>query len=109
MDVSPRTGTARFAMANIAIPDYHDFPNAISPNPKTVPGHASFEVSWGGGGDRVKVNDTTFDFDGEFAKGPMTISFTVSDDGGPVYTSDANGQTNPGPPGVGRERNGVFF
>ena len=109
MEISPRTGTARFAMQNIAIPDYHDFFNSITPGAKSVPAHASFEVIWSGGGDRVKVNDTTFDFAGEFMKGPMTITFTVSDDGGPVYTSDPNGQTNPGPPGVGRERNGVFF
>jgi hypothetical protein len=41
--------------------------------------------------------------------GPVTINFSVSDDGGTVITSDPDGQTNVGPPGVGHERNGVFF
>lgn len=109
IDVSPGSGRARFAIENLAITDYHDFGNAISENPTTKPGHASFEVIWAGRGDRQKVRDTTFDFAGEFVSGPMTITFTVSQDGGPVYTSDAAGQSNPGPPGVGHERNGVFF
>jgi len=42
--------------------------------------------------------------------GPATISFTASNDNSrAVYTSDAAGQSNPAPPAVGAEQNGVFF
>jgi len=110
VDVSPSRGQARFKIESIAIPDFHDFLNAISPNPATVPGHASFEVVWAGGGDRQNVRDRDFGFGGEFVTGAATISFRVSDDNDKtVYTSDPDGQTNPGPPAVGHERNGVFF
>lgn len=97
-------------MQNLALPDYHDFFNAISPNPASVPSHASFEVVWAGGGARQKVRDATFDFGGDYVTGPATISFSVwNDNSATRYRSDAAGQTTAGPPGVGHERNGVFF
>jgi hypothetical protein len=90
--------------------DYHDIVNSIGPNPSSVPGHVSFEVTWAGGGARQKVRDDTYDFGGDFVTGAATIAFTVSDDGSGVsYTADAAGQSNGLPPGVGHERNGVFF
>ena len=65
---------------------------------------------------RTKLRDDTFDFGGDFVSGPpglpgATIAFTVSDDGGnAVYTADKEGQSHePWIPGVGHERNGVFF
>jgi hypothetical protein len=109
IEVNQGTGQARFHVENLAIPDFHDFFNAVSPSPATVPGHVSFEVTWAGGGGRTKVRDTSYDFGGDYMTGPVTIEFSVSDDGGPVITSDPGGQTNVGSPGVGHERNGVFF
>ena len=50
--VDPGTGTARFRMQNVAVPDFHNFFNAISPFPSTLPGHVSFDVRWAGGGER---------------------------------------------------------
>ena len=103
------TGVAQYHLRGFAIPDFGDFGNAVSPSPTSVPAHVTFDVIWAGGGGRSKVRDSTFDFTGHYVTGPATISFSVSDDGGPVITSDAAGQSNPGPPGVGKERNGVFF
>ena len=112
VDVNPGRGRARFHLENVAIPDFHDFFNAIgrSPDPqKPVPSHASFDVRWHGRGDRQKVRDTVFDFGGEFVSGPADITFTVSNDGtGVTYTSVADGQ-NTGSAGVGHELNGAFF
>jgi hypothetical protein len=63
-----------------------------------------------GGGAHRNIRDTVFGFAGEFVTGDATISFTISDNNSPVtYTSDPGGQINPGPPGVGHERNGFFF
>ena len=42
------SGRARFHVKNLALPDYHDFGNAISPSPSSVPGHVSFDVRWSG-------------------------------------------------------------
>jgi hypothetical protein len=112
IDANTGTGAARFAMANLAIPDYHDFFNSISPSPTWVPAHASFEVVWQGGGERVKLRDGDFGFGGQYVGGPATVTFAASVDGEPtVYSSDADGQRNPddAPPGVGHERNGMFF
>ena len=109
-DVIPGQGRARFKVENMPMPDYHDFFNSLSPNPTKVPGHVSFEVTWAGGGERVKFRDSTFDYGVEVITGPATITFTASDDGGSeVYRSDAAGQGNPLDPIVGHERNGVFF
>ena len=107
--LDPVTGRARFHMQNLAVPDYHDFFSAISPSPESVPGLVSFDVRWAGGGDRTNVRDVAFDFAGEYVTGATTIDFVVSSNGGPAISSDANGQTNVGSPGVGHERNGVFF
>jgi hypothetical protein len=109
VQVNQGTGVARYQLEGFAIPDFGNFGNATSGSPTSVPAHVSFTVTWAAGGGRSKVRDTTFDFTGHYVSGPANISFSVSDDGGPVITSDAAGQSNPGPPGVGKERNGVFF
>ena len=108
-DSVPGQGRARFKSPRIAMPDYHDLFNAVLGGP-SVPGHVAFDVTWAGGGAKTKIRDDTYDFGGDFVAGPATISFTVSADGGAVYTADAAGQNN-GQfiPGVGHERNGVFF
>ena len=108
---APGAGMARFHAESLAIPDFHDFFNAISPEPDPVPrpSHVSFDVRWEGHGDRLRVRDADFGFAGEFVAGQATITFTAKDDDSPVvYTSVADGQTTLSA-GVGHERNGVFF
>jgi hypothetical protein len=111
VDVSPGSGRARFQAAGLAVPDFHDFFNAISPSPSPAPApsHVSFDTVWSGGGVHERVRDTDFGFVGDFVAGDATIAFTVANDGaGVTYTSDAAGQTTASA-GVGHERNGVFF
>jgi hypothetical protein len=111
-DVNQGRGTARFKAVNLPMPNYGTFENSVlNPNPTWVPGHVSFEVTWAGGGGRVKFRDSTFDYGGDFMMGPATITFTAFNDanGSEVYHSDAAGQSNPLSPSVGHERNGVFF
>jgi hypothetical protein len=109
MSAAPGAGTARLQAMSMAVPDFHDFFTAISPNPDTRPSHVSFDVRWAGGGDRLKVRDPDFGFVGEFVAGDATITFTCQDDDSPVvYTSVAEGQSTVSA-AVGHERNGVFF
>jgi hypothetical protein len=105
----PRKGTARFHVRRLAIPDFGDFGNSVSPNPTSVPGHVRFDMRWLGGGARSHISDAAFGFAGTYVAGDIHVDFSARDDGtGVVYRSDPDGQVTVGG-GVGRERNGVFF
>jgi hypothetical protein len=105
----PARGRARFAQTDMAVPDFHDFGNAVSPTPASVPGHVSFDVRWVRGGQAQKITDATFGFAGQFVPSTASIRFAVSDDGtGVIYKSDDAGQVTVSG-GVGKERNGAFF
>ena len=100
---------ARMHRTHMAVPDYHDFLNSISPSPKTRPGHVSFDVRWDGHDKRRHIRDDAFGFVGEYRPVRAQIHFRVSDDRSPVvYTSDTHGQKTVSG-GIGHERNGVFF
>jgi hypothetical protein len=107
--VDPATGAARFRMQNVAVPDFQDFFNAVSPFPSTLPAHVTFDVRWSGGGESTEIRDPVFGFEGTYVGGDASIMFRASDDNrrGVIFTSNP-GQTTVGS-GVGRERNGVFF
>jgi len=109
INVDDDDSQARLRVQNIAVPDFHDFLNAVSPDPASVRSHVSFDVRWRPHGDPVVVRDETFGFAGRFIPSEVTIEFTARNDGaGVMYRSDAaNQHTVSG--GVGRERNGVFF
>jgi hypothetical protein len=113
IDVSPGSGRARLHAEHVPVTDFHNLFIAVGlsePPPLPVPSHVSFDVRWSGSGDRRVLRDETFGFTGHYATSSATISFTASNDGGEVvYHSDAAGQSNVGQPGVGHERNGVFF
>ena len=103
-------GSARFRADGLEVDDYFTFPNAISPDPDSVPAKVSFDVRWQGGGDEQSIDDSTFGFRGVFVTGPATISFKARAEHSDVeYRSDNDDQTNVGDPGVGREQNGVFY
>lgn len=109
MSAAPGAGTAHLHGESVAVDDYHDFFNAISPSPTSQPAIVSFDVRWTGARPKTKLHDTTFGFEGDFIAGTATIAFTAQDVGSNVvYTSDPAGQTTVGS-GVGHERNGIFF
>ena len=94
---------------HMAMPDFHDIVNALSPSPKTKPGHVSFDMRWDGHDRRRRIRDNAFRFAGEFRPVQAHINFRVADDGSDVvYASDAHGQKTVSG-GIGHERNGVFF
>ena len=100
---------ARMHRSHLAMSDYHDILNALSPSPKSQPGHVSFDVRWDADGRRRRIRDDAFGFVGEYRPVQAHIHFRVSDDSSRVvYTSDAHGQTTVSG-GIGHERNGVFF
>lgn len=102
-------GHARYHMHHKHVPDFHDFFNAISPDPETRPGVVSFDVRYSATGPRSHIRDRTFGFKGLFAPADLHIDFTARDIGsGVVWHSVRDGQ-NTVSGGMGHERNGVFF
>jgi hypothetical protein len=102
-------GWARMRATNMAVPDFHDFFNAISAHPSRRPGHVSFDVTYHPHGRKQHIRDRTFDFAADVFECDLTIEFTARDDRSPVvYRSNPHGQKTVSG-GVGRERNGVFF
>jgi hypothetical protein len=94
----------------LAVPDYGNFFNAVSPapDPPPIPSHVSFEVTWPGGSAEQDIDDPTFDFSGRFVVSDAHVAFTAhNDNSGVVYQSQPDDQTS-FDAGVGRERNGVF-
>jgi len=106
----PERGNARMRANHLAVGDYHDFTNAISPTPTDVKAsHVSFDVRWHGGDSATTIRDETFGFSGTFVAADATIDFTCRNDGSRVaYRSHPGGQITVSG-GTGRERNGVFF
>lgn len=104
------SGWAWMRARNMRIPDFHDFVNAVSPAPKTLPGHVSFAVRFAGDESaRTDVRNDAFGFAGTFAPARAHIDFRASDDSsGVVYRSVAAGQKTVSG-GIGHERNGRFF
>jgi hypothetical protein len=118
LTVDPGTGEAHLVGSSLPVPDFHDGFSAIfGGGPDPIAGHVSFDCHWAGHGEVQRVTDNDFKFTGRFVGGPATISFTAQNEGDDVvYTSDPDGQHNPGPdefgagsPAVGHERNGIFF
>lgn len=109
VEAHPGSGEARLH-ATAGVRDFHDFFNAVTPGGASVPATVEFDVRWEGRGERSRIRDATFGFVGEFVAGAAHISFRATN-GGVVYTSDSAGQyTIDGvQPGVGTERNGIFF
>ena len=110
MDGHVRTGRARFHKRHLAVPDFHDFLNAVSPSPASRPGHVSFDVRLARQIPARQTVDTRQDvrLRGEFVPCEVTIDFRVKDDHSDVvYTSVGHGQTTVGG-AIGFERNGVF-
>ena len=111
--VDPVTGEARLRVQALKISDFHDIPNSLGlvpGGPPPLPSRVSFEVRWAGHGAPIDLHDVTNVFSGHYVPGPVTISFTASNDNSSVvYRSDATGQSNGGTPAVGTEQNGLFF
>ena len=109
VSANPGRGRARYQATDMALPDYLNFANSISPNPSGVDSHVSFDVQWAGGGTRTHVDDSAYQFVGDFIDGPISIDFTAKQDSSPVvYRSRPTGQMTVGG-GIGHERNGRFY
>jgi hypothetical protein len=97
-------GSAALHVADLDVEDYRDVINALQDGP-SVPASVSFDVSWSGVTDRVKIRNTHLRFAGEYARNTATLVWSGTE-------QHFSFQSDPHPSGfaeIGHERNGVFF
>ena len=104
MRVNLGTGSASLHVADFEIEDYHDVVNALIDGP-SVDASVSFDISWGGADERVKIRNRTTGFAGEYVRNSATLVWSASESSfsfqsDPLASDFAE---------IGKERNGVFF
>jgi hypothetical protein len=91
-------------VADLDVEDYGNVVNALQDGP-SVEATVSFDVSWNGVNERVKIRNHTTDFAGEFIRNSATLVWSA-EEAGFSFQSDSH------PAGfatIGHERNGSFF
>ena len=98
---------------SLRLGDYGDFVNSISPNPTSIPSHATFDVRFAPAGAPVVIHDDTFGFAATYIPTRAELSFTARNVHGEhahvTYRSLPGEEQTTVSGGVGTERNGVFF
>jgi hypothetical protein len=106
------TGTARFHMTNMAIPDFHDFANSIGSTKQpipTTPASATFDVRWQASKQVIPLRDAASGYAGEFMDSQATMSWSVEQPAQHFQFATDDAGTNTVGGVIGRERNGVYF
>ena len=91
-------------VADLAVEDYGNVVNALQDGP-SVEATVSFDITWSGVKERVKIRNPSTDFGGEFIRNSATLVWSASESG-------FSFQSNPLGAGfatIGHERNGSFF
>jgi hypothetical protein len=95
-------------LRNFAVPDFGDFFSAVTGGP-SVPGRATFDIRWLGGGKRTRVRDATNRFEENLVEGTAVIEWTASNANGYRYRSGSTADSTTLYAAVGHEKNGSFF
>ena len=104
-------GRARYAVSDMAMPDFFNIPNALFrfQDPVSVPAIVSFDITWSGPiTDRMDVNDPVEGFEGQFVLNQATMTWSAESQDGFRFVSDPSPTTSAFAM-LGKERNGVFF
>ena len=98
-------GSASLHVADLEIKDYHDVGNALRDGP-SVEASVSFDISWSGVDERVKIRNRSTGFAGEYVRNTATLDWSASNESGFGFQSDPLASHFAE---IGKERNGVFF
>jgi hypothetical protein len=99
--------TARMALTDYAIPDYHDFVNFANNGP-FLPGMVTFDVEWSGVLQRVKDRIPAQGYAADFLYDTAAISWS-GQQGDFTFASDPASTSTSQFAAIGHERNGRFF
>jgi hypothetical protein len=98
-------GSASLHVADLEVEDYGNVVNALLDGP-SLEASVSFDVTWSGVDERVKIRNTSTDFGGEYIRNGATVVWSASNESGFTFQADllkSDFAT------VGHERNGSFF
>jgi hypothetical protein len=98
-------GSASLHVADLAVEDYGNVVNALKDGP-SLEAMVSFDASWSGVNQRVKIRNKDKDFGGEFIRNSATLVWSGSNESGFRFQSDL---LSAGFATIGHERNGSFF
>ena len=98
-------GSASMHVADLDVEDYHDVVNALKDGP-SLEAEVSFDITWSGVDERVKIRNDTTDFGGEYIRNSATLVWSGSNTSG--FTFQSNPLVSDFAT-VGHERNGSFF
>ena len=104
-------GRARFAMSDMAMPDFFNIPNALFrfQDPVSQPSVVSFDIRFSGPiTERTKVSDPEVGFEADLLLNQATMTWTARTPDGWSFVSDPSPTTSAFST-LGRERNGVFM
>jgi hypothetical protein len=98
------SGEAALHVTDLEVEDYHDVVNALKDGP-SVEAKVSFDISWHGVNERVRIRNRDVDFGGEYVRNTATLVWSASEEGFRFHSEPlASGFAT-----IGHERNGVFF
>jgi hypothetical protein len=108
VDVNLGKGSAIMRGTGLVMPDFGDFGNSLFGGKPTTPASVSFNVRWGGVGQRMNVVNTDDGHRGEFVLNSAQMEWTavVGDYefvSAPMSTSKSDFAE------IGHEQNGAFF
>ena len=98
-------GSASMHVADLDVEDYGNVVNALQDGP-SLEASVSFDVTWSGVDERVKIRNDSTDFGGEYIRNGATLVWSGSNESGFTFQADlleSDFAT------VGHERNGSFF
>ena len=97
-------GSASLHVDDLDVEDYGNVVNALQDGP-SVPASVSFDMTWSGVGERVKIRNPDNGFAGDYIHNSATLTWSASESGfsfssDPLASDFAE---------IGHERNGAFF
>jgi hypothetical protein len=107
VQVNLEAATARMALTNYAIADYHDIGNSLTGGP-SLPGMVSFDLRWSGVVQRVKDFNQAQGYAAQWIYDTASIWWSGQQDGFTFVSDPADTSTSQFA-AIGHERNGRFF
>ena len=98
-------GSAALHVVDLETEDYGTVVNALQDGPSVEAG-VSFNISWSGADERVKIRNRTTGFAGEYVRNTATLVWSASNESGFRFQADPLASHFAE---IGKERNGVFF
>jgi hypothetical protein len=92
-------------VSDLAVEDYGNVVNALQDGP-SLEAAVSFDVTWSGVNERVKIRNESTDFGGEYIRNSATLIWSASNESGFSFQADLLASDFAT---IGHERNGSFF